>query len=356
MQKSTTVRSHLKKWHATKPASSESAEEIRRIVNAIKNLIEGMNNPKRTPISDDIFVFYTVERLDTNTRRAWESSLGATKDSATFKSLRTFGSEEKSRSRPTACPIAEINELLFQLCQGQNHIHGCTAFKTKSVPERIAFVKARSLCKNCLGLHKTSACKSSKNCFVCSGRHNTTLHRDATSNVSTNLATTTGDRPIFSDLLATIAAVSCVGERWDFVRACVATHRACWHCSSGQQTALYPSVDRPVSALLHNKRTSSRESTVASSCRRHCCQWSNFCIRSGVRNVWNRNATLSFCLVSPITSHPIGDSGLIWKDFHSRTITVTNPERSTWFLDQPATLKSFSARFESLTTTNLWRQ
>ena len=84
------VRSHLKIWHATKPASSETVEEFRRIANATNNLIEGMINLKRMAISDDILVFFTVERLDTNTRRAWEFSLGATKDPASYDNLRAF--------------------------------------------------------------------------------------------------------------------------------------------------------------------------------------------------------------------------------------------------------------------------
>ena len=214
------VKAHLTKWHATKPASSESAEEIRRIANATNNLIEGMNNLKRTPICDDILVYFTVDRLDTNTRRAWESSLGAAKDPASYDNLRTFlngriimltatnpsksgkdtqssnglsyNRDQRKSSNTFRAHHTETKSLLCPLCQGQHHILGCNAFKTKSVSERIAFVKAKSLCENCLGLHKTSTCKSTKNCFVCSGRHNTTLHRDATSSASSNLATTTG--------------------------------------------------------------------------------------------------------------------------------------------------------------------
>ena len=198
------VRSHLKKWHATKPASSELAEEIRRIANATNNLIEGMRNLKCTAISDDILVFFTIERLDTNIRRASESSLGATKDPASYDNLRAFlngriimltaknplksgkdtrssyNRDQRKSSHSIRAHYTEATNLQCSLCQGQHHIHGCVTFKTKSVPEPIAFVKTKSLCENCLCLHKTSTCKSTKNCFVCSGRHNTTLHRDAT--------------------------------------------------------------------------------------------------------------------------------------------------------------------------------
>ena len=201
------VRSHLKKLHTTKPASSEAAEEIQRIANATNNLIEGMRNLKRMAISDDILVFFTVDRLDTNTRRAWESSLGAGKDPASYDNLRAFlngriimltatnpsksGKDSQSsnglsysrdqRKPPNSVRAyhSETTTLLCPLCQGQHHIHGCVTFKTKSVPARIAFVKSMSLCENCLGSHKTSKCKSTKHCFVCSGRHNTTFHRDA---------------------------------------------------------------------------------------------------------------------------------------------------------------------------------
>ena len=101
-------------------------------------------------------------------------------------------SREQKSTHSYRAHHTEATTIQCPLCQGQHHLLGCATFKIKSVPERIAFIKTKSLCENCLGLHKTSACKSTKNCFVCGGRHNTTLHRDATSSVSTNLATTTG--------------------------------------------------------------------------------------------------------------------------------------------------------------------
>ena len=106
-----------------------------------------------------------------------QSSNGSSYNRDQRKSLHSFRAHH-IEARTIQCP----------LCQGQHHIHGCVTFKTKSVPGRIAFVKAKSLCENCFGLHKTSACKSTKNYFVCGGMHNTTLYRDATSNVSMNLS------------------------------------------------------------------------------------------------------------------------------------------------------------------------
>ena len=104
----------------------------------------------------------------------------------------SYNRDQRKSSHSFRAHHIEATTIQCPLCQGQHHMHGCVTFKTKSVPERIAFVKAKSFCENYLGSHKTSMCKSTKNCFVCSGRHNTTLHRDATSSVSTNLATTTG--------------------------------------------------------------------------------------------------------------------------------------------------------------------
>ena len=104
------------------------------------------------------------------------------KDSQSSNGL-SYSRDQRKPSNSVRPHHSETTTLLCPLCQGQHHIRGCVTFKTKCVSERIAFIKAKSLCENCLGSHKISTRKSTKNCFVCSGRHDT-------SSVSTNLATT----------------------------------------------------------------------------------------------------------------------------------------------------------------------
>ena len=66
------------------------------------------------------------------------------------------------------------NECL--ICKNNHHFAQCPTFKSKSIPQRIEFVKSKKRSFNCLGNHFSSKCPSEKRCTVCNNKHNTSLH------------------------------------------------------------------------------------------------------------------------------------------------------------------------------------
>lgn len=63
------------------------------------------------------------------------------------------------------------------LCSGNHLLHQCRSFHEKALEDRIAFVRSNNLCILCLRRHSVKSCKFTWNCRICSGRHNTKLHR-----------------------------------------------------------------------------------------------------------------------------------------------------------------------------------
>lgn len=186
-------------FNATKPASSESASEIRRILSATTTFNEGMQRLKRPTVSDDVLVYNTAIRLDKATRRAWEVSRGSSNDPATFDELKAFLKgricmlaamsipeptkeyHEHKQSRKEFTPSshhAAVPTYACQLCNKQHFLWRCDVFRAKSTAARWDFVRSKNLCENCLGTHSKEDCRSPRTCFICENKHHTILHTE----------------------------------------------------------------------------------------------------------------------------------------------------------------------------------
>lgn len=218
------VMAKLSHWASVKQATSESAAELQRVLNATNNLVEGMAILERPTISDDILVYYTAGRLDRETKRDWDASLGATKDPPTYKQLKDFlngricmlavdqvnkDSKETSSSsssnreqRRSGSTVRTHHTTPYPypciLCSKKHPLCVCDKFKAKTVPERNEYVREKHLCPNCLGSH-AGECKASKSCFVCGQRHHTTLHQDSATPAVNSYTTTAAAQPIASN-------------------------------------------------------------------------------------------------------------------------------------------------------------
>ncbi|XP_044575194.1 uncharacterized protein LOC123259003 [Cotesia glomerata] len=61
-------------------------------------------------------------------------------------------------------------------CCGNDHpLYKCPTFQAFSIDKRLAFVKAKGLCRNCLRIHK-EPCRSNTRCKTCKKFHHTLLH------------------------------------------------------------------------------------------------------------------------------------------------------------------------------------
>ncbi|CAL8112164.1 unnamed protein product [Orchesella dallaii] len=141
---------------------------------------------------DHILVFFTVKKLDSNTRREWAVKLTGT-TSPSFKELTDFlenhirgllasgASNQKPTSRNNRPHVATHHSSSEKcpLCSADHFMQRCEAFVSKSPAERSTLVKQHNRCFNCLRKdHRINDCKSHSRCRKCSKKHHTFLHVD----------------------------------------------------------------------------------------------------------------------------------------------------------------------------------
>ncbi|XP_068144195.1 uncharacterized protein [Drosophila tropicalis] len=150
-----------------------------------------------------MFVFFCSIKLPKNTLSLWEQSLGdktaipewQMMDDFLTERFRTLEAVENTTamaisvptSKPPRNPIPATRKAnTFEakvttkpkscdLCMKENHpVRRCPRFLQMTVPERVAYIKKKSLCLNCFARgHQVKDCPSQHNCFTCKGRHNT---------------------------------------------------------------------------------------------------------------------------------------------------------------------------------------
>jgi len=195
------VRSCLAKFALLQKMKTESASELRKIINGASSTagtLESIGRPVST--SEDLFVFFITELLDTRTRREWENSISNSSEPPTFSALKSYlerrlqtltivqpskadapphkasdggnrsarnhHAQKRESSAPARCGLCKKDHLLML----------CDDYKKRSAAERKRFVDTELLCGNCLGKHTISNCASKKLCAVCGEKHHTSLH------------------------------------------------------------------------------------------------------------------------------------------------------------------------------------
>ena len=85
------VGSHIAEIFAVKSMKSDTSSEIKRIARKIFNPIASLNSLNRAAsLGSDLFVHFTVNRLDLNTRKQWERHLGDSVVPPTMERLQAF--------------------------------------------------------------------------------------------------------------------------------------------------------------------------------------------------------------------------------------------------------------------------
>ena len=104
------------------------------------------------------------------------------------------------------------------LCKPEKHpLYGCPKWASYSVSQRLAQVKAKNLCANCLaGGHTLNNCKSTYRCRDCGQQHHTTIHQESATTSINNALHTSHQVP---DALMTTAQVLLVGPRGQEIKA-----------------------------------------------------------------------------------------------------------------------------------------
>lgn len=182
------------------PIARESAAEVERVLFGTCDVIGALSELGR-PLTNatDWLVHITVERLDRQSRKEWEMSLGPSNELPTFEELKEFlenridtmeALEEHRRSgehtdaKKSAAKVARVHQVSAPsntakectLCQGKHYVAFCPSYQQKTPAERQAVTQSKQLCVNCLGRHNLASCLSVKRCKICEERHHTSLH------------------------------------------------------------------------------------------------------------------------------------------------------------------------------------
>ncbi|XP_071652192.1 uncharacterized protein [Temnothorax longispinosus] len=194
------VRSCLTKFTALQKMKSETATELRKVLNGASTTAGALESIGR-PISssEDLFVFFVVERLDARTRREWENSISESPNPPTYEALKRFLDRrlqtleaiQPGRSETPANKSTETGNKASRshhvqkrepgfsrcgICKKEHALMLCDVYKGKPARERKQYVDSNSLCENCLGRHKVNDCPSKRLCSVCAEKHHTSLH------------------------------------------------------------------------------------------------------------------------------------------------------------------------------------
>lgn len=208
------------------PVRAETSTEIRRILTATSNILQSLETLKR-PINktDDLVVYLTVTRLDTQSKKEWETHLANSENSEsppTFEDLKKFLKTRRttleslersnaqvkkiektnhqtknkvqanvaaasSTSKPRRLFINNSNKSIGSAgtkprsciaCNKEHSLFDCDVFTSKSHDERKNIIGSKRLCYNCFGPHRIAQCPSKSRCQTCAGMHHTLLHTE----------------------------------------------------------------------------------------------------------------------------------------------------------------------------------
>ncbi|XP_070515871.1 uncharacterized protein [Cardiocondyla obscurior] len=198
------VRAYLDNFLAVPKLKRESAEDLRQLFHTLRSTVNSLESIGR-PISssEDLFVHLAVNLLDPQTRREWEQTINESNTPPEYATLETFlerclhtleavavTKNESAISRPAGAAAKQTRNHAARkteakpekksgrcaLCTRDHFLLFCEEYRRKSPAEKLAVVRDRKLCLNCLGQHQVSACESKKNCAACGSRHHSSVH------------------------------------------------------------------------------------------------------------------------------------------------------------------------------------
>ncbi|XP_071055025.1 uncharacterized protein [Onthophagus taurus] len=170
-----------------------------------------------------------VRKLDSETIKDWEKSIGNHRDPSTFEELEEFligriytleAIEKHSVSKRISSTFSKPSNIKAHnastpsngctLCGAVHYIASCQNYHSKTAAQRAEFVINRGLCFNCLGPHTYRRCRVAKRCCICRKPHHTTLHESPsvirsiqTTNTQSNSEATQSSTPQTSNMIRT---------------------------------------------------------------------------------------------------------------------------------------------------------
>lgn len=203
----------MKTLFAIKQINTESASDIKRLLDITSSSLKALDNiGVSTKSWDAIIVYHVVSKLDPESHKQWESQQSKSDDMPTWHQLAEFlesrfrslemidASRQSTRSsnlsQSTPKYVAKpktfhssvqeekkANDILCPMCNGQHLLYQCKQFSQEAVNNRQDFVQSKGLCFNCFApTHSVKKCRQSTCCRRCGRRHHSLLHFDKSDN------------------------------------------------------------------------------------------------------------------------------------------------------------------------------
>ncbi|XP_067209986.1 uncharacterized protein [Linepithema humile] len=195
------VQKHIKAIFDLPVLVREGHAELRQLLDTSLKHLRALKVLKRsTDKWDDLLVHIVTSKLAPATNKEWETSLKSA-DVPTFKELIDFLSQrcraleaidrkpqlnassnkpEKNASKKYTAAHAVTDKTACSFCKGDHPIYCCSKFQALSIDKRIAEIRQRKICLNCLKStdHRAGNCNAGS-CKKCHKRHNTLLHLES---------------------------------------------------------------------------------------------------------------------------------------------------------------------------------
>ncbi|XP_011883842.1 PREDICTED: uncharacterized protein LOC105570992 [Vollenhovia emeryi] len=211
------VNAALHSLLSLKRMTRESAAEMEQLYTNVMQIYRTLETLKRPVQSwDDFLVFIAVQRLDAESVKAWEHTLGLSKEPPTWNQFSEFlvtrllslQAFEKSRmSKPQSQGTVKSHfqgkgkdntnkTVSCAICGSNHYVSSCPQYTSKTVLQRLAIINKFKLCFNCLGSHRAAVCRITKRCQKCGHKHHTTIHqtKPVASDPGTNKSTDSSEK------------------------------------------------------------------------------------------------------------------------------------------------------------------
>lgn len=180
-------------FKSLKVASSSGVKELYDTLTDCLEALEDLGYP--TGQWDVIIIFLMSEKLDSDTRKEWESKANENLDDSpsldTFKqflvhkyrSIQFLDPKISKATSHTKSYKANVHTCTAisgsncPLCKEEHKLINCKDFSKQDVNSRRSFVQGAKLCFNCLAPnHSVYVCRQSTRCKICKRKHHTLLH------------------------------------------------------------------------------------------------------------------------------------------------------------------------------------
>ncbi|XP_029162050.1 uncharacterized protein LOC114933579 [Nylanderia fulva] len=238
------IEAQLSALFSIRKAKSECASKVKRLLCELKEAI-GALATLGCPVHhwDIILIFMTVRKLDVESVKDWEKSLGATSQPPSFAdfekfllgrilTLEAFERTTNSRKQNASAPrspaharayTATVTDQKCALCSSGHYIASCPKYLEKTPMQRKEVIISKNLCFNCLGPHQIKSCRSTKRCRLCHKQHHSTLHYQAgNAAIGASAAHSDSSTPVVKAITSSPPAIHTAGSEVSFVSESVA--------------------------------------------------------------------------------------------------------------------------------------